>query len=75
MNAPGESGQFSNHIAQGLNLPLIDRERFAELIGMPIGVVNSWIARGYIPVYEIGKYRLVNLALLQKMALDKAFRL
>ncbi|MBI5658373.1 MAG: hypothetical protein HZC43_02225 [Nitrosomonadales bacterium] len=68
MNAPSDLGQFS----QVVNMPLISRRRFAELIGMSEGVVQAWIARGYLPVYEIGKYRLINLALLNHMAMQKA---
>ncbi|MES1983223.1 MAG: hypothetical protein V4443_12220 [Pseudomonadota bacterium] len=73
MNATSEPGQFTPELlAQSLALPLIARERFAELCGVSDGVVQGWIARGYLPVYEIGKYRLVNLTLLHQMALNKA---
>ena len=58
--------------ALALTLPLISRERFAQLTGVSEGVVQGWIVRGYLPTYEIGKYRLVNLTLLNKMALNKA---
>lgn len=51
------------------------RDRFAELVGVSVDVVNGWINRGYLPTYEVGKYRLINLALLNKLALDKEFRL
>jgi hypothetical protein len=55
-----------------LNLPVISRLRFAEMIGVSEGVVQGWIAKGYIPTYTVGKYTLVNLALLNRMALDRA---
>lgn len=62
-------------LSQFPNVPLMARERFAELAGVEVGVLNSWIARGYIPVFEVGRYRLVNIALLTKMALEKEFSL
>lgn len=62
-------------MSQSLTVPLMARDKFAELIGVEIGVVNAWIARGYLPVFEVGRYRLVNLALLTKMALEKEFSL
>ena len=73
MNAPIQQGQLSPELnTQGLTLPLISRERFSELTGIPEGVVQGWIVRGYLPTYEIGKYRLVNLTLLNHMAMQKA---
>ena len=73
MNAPNQSGQFLPEQAlNALSLPLISRERFADLTGFPEGVVQGWIAKGYIPTYSVGKYTLINLALLNRMALAKA---
>lgn len=62
-------------VAQLPPVPLMHRETFAEAVGVTLDVVNGWINRGYIPTFEVGKYRLVNLALLTKLALDKEFRL
>ena len=62
-------------LSQLPNVPVMSRERFAELAGIEIGVLNGWIARGYLPVIEFGRYRLVNIALLTKMALEKEFSL
>jgi hypothetical protein len=73
MNAPTKEGQFSpEFIGQSFALPMISREQFAKLTGIPEGVVQGWVMRGYLPVYEIGKYRLINLALLNHMAMQKA---
>lgn len=57
------------------NIPVMSRKRFADLVGVSEDVVAGWINRGYIPVFEIGKYRLINLALVQKMALEQEFSL
>lgn len=53
--------------------PLVTRERFAELVGLPIGVITGFANRGYIPTVSIGKYSLVNLELLRKRCLDRDF--
>jgi hypothetical protein len=44
--------------------PYITRQRYAELSGAPIGIVDAWVDRGHIPSKVIGKHRLVNVALL-----------
>lgn len=73
MNAPAASGQFTPDLsAQALVLPLISHDRFAELTGISPGVIRGWMSRGYIPSYSIGKYTLINLALLNHMAMQKA---
>ena len=72
MNSPNESGQFIAEQATSLIVPVISCSRFAEMIGIEEGVVRGWIGKGYIPTYSIGKYTLINLALLNRMALDKA---
>lgn len=72
MNAPAAVGQFLPEQVTTMTLPVISRSRFAEMIGIEEGVVQGWIAKGYIPTYSVGKYTLINLSLLNKMALDKA---
>ncbi|MFA7238880.1 MAG: hypothetical protein WC091_02115 [Sulfuricellaceae bacterium] len=62
-------------LSQLPNVPVMTRERFADLSGVDIGVLNGWITKGYLPVMEFGRYRLINLALLTKMVLDKEFSL
>lgn len=73
MNAPKKPDFYpAGQVTSPLNLPVISRSRFAEMIGVSDGVVQGWITKGYIPTYTVGKYTLVNLALLNRMALDKA---
>lgn len=43
-------------------LPYITKQRYSELTGQEIGVVNAQVNRGHIPSRLIGKHRLVNLA-------------
>lgn len=64
--------QTGSEKTQFVAIPVMSRQRFAELSGVSEGVVQGWIVRGYIPVIEFGKYRLVNLALLHQMAMQKA---
>ena len=53
--------------------PLLTREKFAQQVGVSAGVVQGWIDKGYLPTFEIGKYRLVNVALVTMRALEKAY--
>jgi hypothetical protein len=55
------------------SVPVMSREKFAEVIGLPPGVVVGWANKGLIPTLNVGKYSLVNVALLQKQALEKEF--
>lgn len=63
------------NISQLPPVPVMSRTLFAQLVGVTEDVVNGWINRGYIPVVEVGRYRLVNISLLTKMALEKEFSL
>lgn len=54
-------------------VPFVTRERFAELVGLPVGVIVGFANKGYIPTVAIGKYSLVNLELLRKRCLEREF--
>ncbi len=53
-----------------LPVPLMHKEKFAELVGVSYGVVDGWCERGYIPTRIVGKHKLVNLALLNQECID-----
>lgn len=53
--------------------PLVTRERFAEMCGLPVGVVVGWCNKGLVPCVSIGKYSLINVALLQNRCLAQEF--
>jgi hypothetical protein len=53
--------------------PVVSRERFADMIGLPIGVVVGWCNKGLIPCVTVGKYSLINVELLRKQCLSKEF--
>lgn len=52
-------------------VPLMSKERFAELSGVPFGVVDGWCNRGYIPTVVVGKHRMVNLVQLHQNCLEQ----
>ncbi|MBD3896590.1 DNA-binding protein [Halomonas sp. ML-15] len=52
------------------NVPLMTLERFSELSGLDEGVIYGHIRRGYLPSIKMGKYRLINVALLQAQCLS-----
>ena len=62
-------------LSQLPSVPVMSRTLFAQQVGVTEDTVTGWINRGYLPVFEIGKYNLVNLALLNRMALEKEFKL
>lgn len=73
MNAPMEAGQLiAEQFTSAVSVPIVSRARFSELTGVPEGVVQGWIQKGYLPTYSIGKYTLINLSLLNNLALQKA---
>jgi len=53
--------------------PLVTRERFADMCGLPIGVITGWCNKGLVPCVSIGKYSLINVALLQTRCVAKEF--
>ncbi|MBY0576420.1 MAG: hypothetical protein K2P67_07490 [Gallionellaceae bacterium] len=73
MNAPDKVGQLiAEQLVSAVSVPVVSRARFSELTGVPEGVVQGWISRGYLPTYSIGKYTLINLTLLNNLALQRA---
>ena len=50
--------------------PLMTVERFADLVGLPIGVFQAQVDRRLWPVVRIGKRRLINVELVRKRALE-----
>lgn len=47
-------------------VPVITRERFAQLTGLEEGVIRGMIDKGYLPTVKIGRYRLINLTQLTR---------
>jgi len=59
------------NVSSQVNVPVMDKNKFSELVGVEIGVVNGWIVRGYLPTIKLGKYRLVNIAMLTQECLEE----
>lgn len=47
-----------------LTVPLIHPSKFAEQIGRSTGVIGGWLDAGYLPTVKVGRYQMINLALL-----------
>lgn len=50
--------------------PEVTREKYAELTGLPEGVVRGIVERGDIPTVKRGRRRLINLAKITKDCID-----
>ncbi|QJQ96268.1 MULTISPECIES: DNA-binding protein [Halomonadaceae] len=51
-------------------VPTMTIERFSQLSGLDEGVIYGHIRRGYLPTIKIGRYRLINVALLNAQCLQ-----
>ena len=51
-------------------VPVMTKERFAELVGVEVGVIRGMLDRGYLPTKKIGRHRFVNVAALQVDCLE-----
>lgn len=54
------------------HLPVLTAEKFSELSGLPLGVVNAQLDRRILPVLRLGKRRLVNVEALRQLAVSKS---
>jgi len=50
---------------------LMEKNKFAELVGLSPDVIRGWIDKDLLPTYKVGRYRLINLALLQQELLGE----
>ena len=51
-----------------ISVPVLSAEKFAELVGLPVGVVKAQMDRRILPCLKIGKRRVVNMEALRKLA-------
>lgn len=59
---------------RSLYVPLYTQERFAEIIGLPVGVIRAQIKRGYFPVVRIGRYTFINIPQLNQKLLNNPLK-
>lgn len=50
--------------------PLMTVERFADWLGLPVGVCQAQADRRLWPIVRIGKRRFINVELVRKQALE-----
>ncbi len=53
-----------------ISVPLMTVERFAELIGLPVGVCKAQTDRRQWPVVKVGRRVFINVELVRKQALE-----
>ncbi|MFJ5538182.1 DNA-binding protein [Halomonas sp. ATBC28] len=51
-------------------VPTMTIERFSQLSGLDEGVIQGHIRRGYLPTIKVGRYRMINVALLNAQCLN-----
>lgn len=52
-------------------VPVMSKERFADLSGVSFGVVDGWCNRGYLPTVVIGKHKMINLVQLTQSCIEQ----
>jgi hypothetical protein len=52
--------------------PLVSREKWAEMLGVPVGVVIAQAERGYWPQITIGKRVFINVEAVRLKAAERA---
>lgn len=53
--------------------PVCTKERFSELTGLEVGVIQGQINNGHLPTVKIGRYRLINLVVLARECIEEGF--
>lgn len=61
MEQPEKQQEQQPPYLQFFTVPVMAQRKFAELVGVTMGVLEGWINRGYIPTIKIGKHTLINL--------------
>ncbi|AEF99477.1 hypothetical protein [Methylomonas methanica] len=51
--------------------PIMTKDRFAEISGVPVGVLQGWVDRNYVPTLVIGKHKVINMVQLQQICLEQ----
>lgn len=52
--------------------PLVTRERWAEMLGVPVGVIVAQADRGYWPQVTVGKRVFINVEVVRLKAAERA---
>ena len=57
----GSQGFVAGTARVSIAVPVMEKERFAELSGLSVDTVRGMIERDQIPTVKIGKRRLINV--------------
>lgn len=62
--------ELIQHFPEVPLVPFMSPQKFSEMTGYPLGVIQGWINKGYLPVYpdRLGKYVPINLVELHHRA-------
>ncbi len=66
-----ENMEQSPPFLQGPQVPIMAQTKFADLTGVPPGVLEGWINRGYLPTLKVGKHTVINLVALTQDCIDQ----
>ena len=59
-------------VGDGFGSPLVTRERWAQMLGLPVGVVVAQADRGYWPQITVGKRVFINVEAVRVKAAERA---
>lgn len=51
--------------------PIVTIEKFSDLSGLTIDTIRALISRGRLPTMKVGRRRMINVALIEKEALNQ----
>lgn len=71
MGASDNLEQLQQASLAAVQLPLLTRERWADLVGLSHATVYSMCDRGYLPTIHFGRRVFINLEVLRSMCADK----
>lgn len=60
-----------SHAEIGISTPLVTKGLFSQITGLTEEVIRGMIDKGHLPTVKIGRYRLINLTLITKEALEQ----
>lgn len=62
-------------LPQAINMPLLSRERFAEMVGLTAATVYSMADRGYLPTIRLGGRRVfINIEAIRAQCASKVLK-
>ena len=64
-----------NFLSIAIQSPIMTRELFSEITGLPLSVLIAQCDKGYWAQIKVGKRVFLNLELIRKQCLDKEFSL